>query len=99
MRGIGLPAAELIALHRKNPNLQGGRLLGAVSFGVSSDLVPLQAADLLAYEVHRELRRGFSNPAGRWQSQQLGVGGRVAVAMLDQKAISDWASRYPEALT
>jgi len=29
-------AAELIALHRKNPNLQGGRLLGAVSFGVSS---------------------------------------------------------------
>jgi Protein of unknown function (DUF3800) len=55
-------ATDLLARQRARHNLVGRERLGSVTFGVSKDLIPLQAADLLAYEVHRELRNGWDSP-------------------------------------
>lgn len=89
-------AADLYAMHRTNPALAHRDRLGAMTHGVSSDLVPLQAADVLAYEVHRQFRDGTPAPDKvRWQSVRLSEGGRISIANLDEKEIAAWANLYP----
>jgi hypothetical protein len=70
--------------------------LGPLSFADSKRLPPLQAADMLAYEVHRQFRHGERPPPDkvRWQSVRLSEGSRVSVGFLDEAAIKEWAEAW-----
>ncbi len=65
----------------------------AVAFGASVLLPPLQAADMLAYEIHRQFRNGVPPPVERWQSIRLSEGGKVSIGFLDEAGINDWAAQ------
>jgi Protein of unknown function (DUF3800) len=75
---------------------QGYARLGAITFDDSKRLVPLQAADMLAYEVHRRFRSGEQTEPLRWQSVEIGNGGKTSVALLGEKEIRAWATMSQE---
>jgi hypothetical protein len=89
-------AGEIYESLRQN-HAQRDRL-GPISFQDSKGFVPLQAADMLAYEVHRQFRHGEKPPADtvRWQSALLSEGRRASVGFLDEAEIRRWAEAWGE---
>lgn len=64
------PALELYGVLKDGP---WGPRLGSIAFASPSDVVPLQAADLVAYELFQELRSQIDEPERqvRWPMIQL----------------------------
>lgn len=90
-------ATEIYSRARKDRAFPGRERLGPITFADSKYVAPLQAADLLAYEIHRQHRNGIPpgpNVKVRWQSARLSK--NVHVAFLAEDEIRKWAATYQE---